>query len=131
MMRRLSMANIILLHQKLIDQTGGRHGIRDMNLIESAINRAFATFDGNDLYEMIEDKIAAITFGLVNNHGFVDGNKRIGVAAMILLLKLNGYILQYSQEDLTVLGTSIADGSMAEVDIKDWIIQHKKSSLIP
>jgi death-on-curing protein len=48
MMRRLSMANIILLHQKLIDQTGGRHGIRDMNLIESAINRAFATFDGND-----------------------------------------------------------------------------------
>jgi death-on-curing protein len=80
---------------------------------------------------MIEDKIAAITFGIVNNHGFVDGNKRIGVAVMILLLKLNGYTLQYSQEDLIVLGTSIADGSMAEVDVKDWLIQHKKSSLIP
>jgi death-on-curing protein len=111
MMRNLSIANVILLHQKLINQTGGSHGVRDKNLVESAIARAFATFDGNDLYEAIEDKVAAITFGLVNNHGFVDGNKRIGVAAMLLLLKLNGYSLKYSQQELIVMGISIADGS--------------------
>jgi len=127
MMRRLSVANIILVHQKLIDQTGGSHGVRDMNLIESAISRGFATFDGHDLYEMSEDKIAAITFGLVNNHGFVDGNKRVGVAVMLLLLKLNGYTLQYSQKELIIMGLSIADGSMSELAIKEWIHQHKKS----
>jgi death-on-curing protein len=61
-----------------------------MNLVESAISRAFATFDSNNLYEMTEDKIAAIILGLVNNHGFVDGNKRVGIAVM--LLYLNSYI---------------------------------------
>ncbi len=125
-MHGLSVENIMLLHQKLIDQTGGRHGVRDMNLVESAINRAFATFDGNDLYEMTEDKIAAIAFGLINNHGFVDGNKRVGIAVMLLLLKLNGYALHYSQEELVFIGIHIADGSMDEVGIQEWINQHKQ-----
>ena len=126
MMYRLSVANIILVHKKLIDQTGGSHGIRDMNLVESAISRTVATFDGNDLYETIEDKIAAITFSLVNNHGFVDGNKRVGIAVMLLLLKLNAYTMQYSQEELIVMGISIADGRMNEASIKEWINQHEK-----
>lgn len=126
MMYRLSVANIILVHKKLIDQTGGSHGIRDMNLVESAISRTVATFDGNDLYETIEDKIAAITFSLVNNHGFVDGNKRVGIAVMLLLLKLNTYTMQYSQEELIVMGISIADGRMNEASIKEWINQHEK-----
>ena len=126
MMHKLSKVNIILLHQKVIEQTGGSHGVRDMNLVESAISRAFATFDGKDLYQRTEDKIVAITFGLINNHGFVDGNKRIGIAAMLLLLKLNGYILNYSQEELIVMGLSIANGNMNEVGINDWISQHKQ-----
>ena len=126
MMRRISVANIILVHHKLIDQTGGSHGVRDISLVDSAISRAFATFDGNDLYEMTDDKIAATTFGLVNNHGFIDGNKRVGIAVMLLLLKLNGYTLQYSQEELIIMGISIADGSMDELGIKKWINQHKK-----
>lgn len=125
-MRKLSVENIILLHQKLIDQTGGSHGVRDINLVESAISRAFVTFDGNDLYEMTEDKIAAIAFGLINNHGFVDGNKRVGIAVMLLLLKLNGYTLHYSQEELIAMGISIADGSRDEVGIKEWINQYKQ-----
>ena len=72
----------MLVHQKLIDQTGGSHGVRDINLVDSAVSRVFATFDGNDLYEMTDDKIAATTFGLVNNHGFVDGNKRVGISVI-------------------------------------------------
>ena len=126
MMRRISVANIMLLHHKLIDQTGGSHGVRDINLIDSAVSRAFVTFDGNDLYEMTDDKIAATTFGLVNNHGFIEGNKRVGIAVMLLLLKLNGYTLQYSQEELIIMGISIADGRMDELGIKKWINQHKK-----
>lgn len=127
MMRRLSVKDIMLLHQKLIDQTGGSHGVRDLNLVDSAISRAFVTFDGNDLYETIEDKIAAITFGLINNHGFVDGNKRVGIAVMLLLLKLNDHTLQYSQAELIDMGISIADGSIDEAGIKEWIYKHRKS----
>ena len=81
-MRLLTVPDIILLHKKLIEQTGGSHGIRDASLIESAANRALTTFDGQDLYTTLDSKIAAITYSLVSNHGFVDGNKRVGIAAM-------------------------------------------------
>ena len=76
---------------------------------------------------MTEDKFAAITYGLVNNHGFVDGNKRIGIAGMLLLLRINGFILAYSQDELVVLGLSIADGTMDELGIREWINHHKKN----
>lgn len=103
-MRGLAVSDIIVLHQKVVNKTGGSHGIRDIGLIESAVNRAYATFGGNDLYETVEAKIAATTYGLVSNHGFIDGNKRIGVAAMLLLLRLNGYELWYSQHGLKRTG---------------------------
>lgn len=127
MMRGLAISDIIVLHQKVIDKTGGSHGIRNIGLIESAVNRAFVTFDGNDLYETVEAKIAATTYGLVNNHGFVDGNKRIGIAAMLLLLQLNGYILQYRQDELIELGLGLAAGNLNEKDIQQWIKEHKLS----
>ncbi|WP_371362000.1 hypothetical protein SRRS_32650 [Sporomusa rhizae] len=126
MMRLLTVTDIILLHKKLIEQTGGSHGIRDAGLIESAVTRALATFDGQDLYTTVKSKIAAVTYSLVSNHGFVDGNKRVGVAAMLLLLRINGYRLSYTQQELITLGLSIADGSAAENDISDWIEDHKQ-----
>ena len=123
-MRGLSVSDIIVLHQKVIDKTGGSHGIRDLGLIESAVNRAYATFGGNDLYETVEAKIAATAYSLVSNHGFVDGNKRIGIAAMLLLLQLNGYKLQYSQQELIDLGLGLAAGNLNENDIQQWIKAH-------
>jgi death-on-curing protein len=96
-----------------------------MRLIESAINRAFATFDGKDLYTTLEAKIAAITYGLVNNHGFVDGNKRIGVTAMLLLLRLNEYRLMYNQDELVEFGLGLATGTIDEASIRQWIEHHK------
>ena len=125
-MRLLTVHDIILLHTKLIEQTGGSHGIRDAGLIESAVNRALATFDGHDLYTTVESKIAAVTYSLVSNHGFVDGNKRVGVAAMLLLLRINGYQLSYTQQELVSLGLSLADGSAMENDILNWIENHKQ-----
>lgn len=92
-MIELSLENIILLHEKIINQTGGSSGIRDKGLIESAIKRAFMTYDGKDLYLELIDKVAVTTYSLINNHGFIDGNKRIGIVVMLLLLKINN--IQY------------------------------------
>jgi death-on-curing protein len=123
-MKGIDVEDVLNFHRKIIEQTGGSDGIRDIGLIESALNRALATFDSNDLYKDIEDKISVITYGLVKNHGFVDGNKRIGVSVMLLLLRLNGIKIKYSQNELVNLGLSIADGSIDEKDIKQWIKKH-------
>ena len=126
MMSKLSVEDIILLHQKVVDRTGGSQGIRDIGLVESAINRVFATFDGEELYKTTEAQIAVITYSLINNHGFVDGNKRIGIVTMLLLLRLNGYILQYSQQELIDLGLGLAAKRLNENDIQQWIKEHRR-----
>ncbi len=123
-MKKLGLEDVLVFHRKLIEQTGGSDGIRDLGLIESALNRAFMTYEGKDLYQEIEDKISVITYSLVNNHGFVDGNKRIGVAVMILLFRLNDIKVNYSQKELIDLGLGIADGFLKENEIKQWIKKH-------
>lgn len=120
-MKSLSVDNLILFHEKIIKQTGGASGIRDLNLIEGSLNRAFTTFDGVDLYNDLLDKISVNTYSLIKNHGFIDGNKRIGVAYMTFLLKLNGIDIKYTQQDLISLGLEIAEGKKDEKHIKDWI----------
>ncbi|MBZ9609253.1 type II toxin-antitoxin system death-on-curing family toxin [Clostridium estertheticum] len=124
-MKSIDIDNVLLFHKKIVDQTGGSEEIRDLGLIESALNRGYATFDGIDLYKDVEEKISAITHGLVKNHGFVDGNKRIGVSVMVLLLKLNSIQIKHSPHDLIELGLNIADGTFSEKDIKAWINNKK------
>ncbi|QUH21995.1 type II toxin-antitoxin system death-on-curing family toxin [Alkaliphilus sp. B6464] len=120
-MRVLNIQNIILFHEKIIKETGGSTGIRDRGLIESALDRAFATYDGVDLYPSVVEKISVIAHSLISNLGFIDGNKRIGVAAMIMLLKINNITIYYSQQELIDLGIGAAEGSMNEKDILNWI----------
>ncbi|MCT4592676.1 MAG: type II toxin-antitoxin system death-on-curing family toxin [Anaeromicrobium sp.] len=124
-MKNIGLDNILAFHTKIISKTGGSDGVRDRGLIESALNRAFVTFDGKDLYKEAEKKISIITHGLIRNHGFVDGNKRIGAAVMILLLRLNKIDINYTQEELVDFGLSVAEGKMNEEDIFNWINQHK------
>jgi death-on-curing protein len=100
-------------------------GVRDRSLLESAINKANQTFDGQDLYEGIHKKISVITYSLIKNHGFVDGNKRIGVATMLLLLKLNEFNIKYTQEELIEIGLRTAEGIYNEEDIERWILRHQ------
>lgn len=125
-MRTLTKEQLLKLHTKVINASGGSDGVRDEGLIDSALDRHKATFGGVDLYESVEKKIAVTTHSLISNHGFIDGNKRIGVIALDVLSTLNNIKLEYEQEDMIELGLKVAQGAMNEDDIYDWIKRHRK-----
>lgn len=121
----LTVEEIIALHYKLIDRTGGSYGLRDRNLLESAIYSAMSGFDGSEAYPTIEEKAARLMYSLINNHAFVDGNKRIGVFTMLITLKLNDVKINYTQAELISLGLSVAQGETDYEEILCWISEHK------
>ncbi len=121
----LTIEEIIILHEKLIDRTGGSQGIRDIGLLESAVYSAESSFDDVEMYPTVEEKAARLMFSLTNNHSFVDGNKRIGVLTMLMTLELNGVYLDYSQKELIDLGLSVADGTKKYGEILAFIRNHK------
>lgn len=120
----LTVEEIISIHGKLIDKTGGSHGLRDQNLLESAVYSAMSSFEDNETYPSVEEKAARLMFSLTNNHAFVDGNKRIGVFTMLMTLQLNNIKLGYTQSELVALGLSVADGTTGYDNILDWIKEH-------
>ncbi len=125
-MIKFSKEKILLLHKILAEATGGSVGVRDEGLLDSALESAFASFDGKDLYPTKEEKGARIGFSLISNHAFVDGNKRIGVYVMLSFLEMNGIKIRCSEEDLVNIGFSIADGSMGYDDLLHWIVEKSK-----
>jgi len=118
-MIRFSSEKVKLLHQLMAEATGGSVGVRDEGLLDSAIEDAFATFDGVELYPSKEEKAAKLGYSLISNHAFVDGNKRIGVYVMLSFLELNGIHIEAADEDVVSLGLGVADGSMEQKDILD------------
>lgn len=124
-MKRLTKEQIVFLHQELLDQTGGSSGIRDEGLLESAIQIPFQSFDNDDLYPSIQQKAARLAFGLVKNHTFVDGNKRIGAHTMLVFLALNGIELAYEQVELSGIILQVASGECDEAGLLRWILQHE------
>ncbi len=106
----LNIEEIILLHTKLIAKTGGLDGIRDLKLLDSALSSAYASFEGKDLYSSIEEKAARLCFAIISNHSFIDGNKRIGILAMLMILNLYNIKIVYTQKELIDLGLSTASG---------------------
>ncbi|WP_338026009.1 type II toxin-antitoxin system death-on-curing family toxin [Abyssisolibacter fermentans] len=94
-------------------------------MIESSLSRGIVSFDGKDLYKTDIEKISAITYSLINNHAFIDGNKRIGVSIMLLLLRINNINLAYTQEELIDLGLSIAENKIDIFDIAEWIVGYR------
>ena len=124
-MIRFSREKVKLLHQLMAEATGGSVGVRNEGLLDSAIEGAFATFDGVELYPSKEEKAAKLGYSLISNHAFVDGNKRIGVYVMLSFLELNGIHIEAADEDVVSLGLGVADGSMEQKDILDWIHKHK------
>ena len=117
---------VVKIHRSLIEKTGGMDGIRDAQLLDSALKTPFQTFGGNNLYPDILDKASQLCYSLIENHPFIDGNKRIGVHLMLLFLKLNNIEVNYSQQELVDFGLDIASWKMSKNDIKGWIIEHRK-----
>lgn len=125
-MIRLTKKQILTLHSQLIKAYGGSDGIRDENLLESALESPFQSFGGKDLYPSIQAKAARLCYGLVKNHAMADGNKRIGVHVMLVFLEINGYDLEYSQKELVDLIFGVAEGERDYMDILHWLIEHQK-----
>ena len=123
-MKRLSQSQILLFHQELIDRFGGVQGVRDEGLLDSALNAPFRTFAGNDLYPSILEKAAKLGYGIVSNHPFVDGNKRIGALAMMTFLKINGISLGYTHEELIDVILDVASGALSCNDLLQWLANH-------
>ncbi len=114
------------IHSILISKTGGMDGVRDENLLDSALKAPFQTFGGKDLYPEILDKASQLCYSLIENHPFADGNKRIGVHLTLLFLKLNNVELAYTQKELIEFGLNIASGKMSKDSIKEWLVIHRK-----
>lgn len=115
---------IVFLHQELIRTSGGLNGIRDEGLLDSAVLSPLQSFDGEDLYPGLIDKASRLAFGLIRNHPFIDGNKRVGAHAMLLLLYLNDMEMTYEDEDLIQMILRIAAGEAEEEELHDWITGH-------
>ena len=120
----ISAEDVILIHSRVIEGSGGLDGLRDRDGLEAAVSAPMQTFDGKGLYPTDLEKIARLGFGLASNHAFVDGNKRIGAMMTQLLLKWNGYDLTLHTGELADMFIAIADGTAKEKDLLDWIHRH-------
>ena len=120
----LTVDEIINLHSKLVAKTGGSAGLRDRGLLESAIYSAMGGFGDEEAYPTIEEKAARLMYALVNNHAFVDGNKRIGVLVMLTTLRLNSVELKFTQTELIELGLQTASGKADYEQVLEFIKSH-------
>lgn len=123
-MKRLTKEQVLRLHEDLIEEFGGIHGVRDEGLLESALSAPFQTFDGQDLYPSVLEKAGRLGYGLIRNHPFLDGNKRIGVHVLLVCLALNGVRLSYDDEDLIQTALGVASGSVAFEEFYRWLSEH-------
>ena len=123
-MRYLTLAEVLDLHRRVIEQCGGADGVRELSGVESAVAQTQMTFDGDDLYPTIESKATALCFSLVMNHPFLDGNKRIGHAAMETLLVMNGYELVSDVDDTEKVILALAGGNLSREELLEWVTSH-------
>jgi len=123
-MRYLSVQEVISLHSLLIAQSGGSSGLRDRGALESAVAQPEASFGGQDLYPDLASKAAALGHSLIQNHPFVDGNKRVGHAAMEVFLLLNGNELDASVDEQEKIIIEVASGNVSRIELSGWISKH-------
>ncbi|MEG0297549.1 MAG: Fic family protein [Clostridium sp.] len=125
-MKNLTLTEIIYINDLTIKKHGGSPGIKNQSLIESSLNSGLATFDGDDLYRTLEDKISMISYSFIKNHGFNDGNKRVGCIVLLTLCHKNKIPIKPLQKDLISLGLGVASGTLGKDEIKSFIITHKR-----
>ena len=125
-MIRLTKKQLLLLHEELITETGGAVGIRDEGLLDSALAAPFQSFEGHTPYPSLQQKAARLGYGLVKDHPFVDGNKRIGAHAMLVFLALNGIEMDYTQEKLADTFLNLAAGKIGFEELLQWVLAHEQ-----
>ena len=128
MIRDLALIKVLELHRRILEQSGGALGIRDLGLLESAIAQPRMTFGGEDLYPNLWEKAAALGFSIIMNHPFVDGNKRTGHAATETLLVLNGLEISASVDEQERVVLAIASGDLGREAFVEWLQQHTAPS---
>lgn len=128
MIRYLTLIEVLELHRKILEQSGGALGIRDMGLLESAIAQPRMTFDGEDLYPSLLEKAAALGFSIILNHPFIDGNKRTGHAATETFLVLNGVEINASVDEQERMVLAIASGELGREAFVEWLQRNTTAS---
>jgi len=123
-MRLLTFDEVLVLHAHVLATSGGGQGLRDANALHSAVEQPHMTFDGVDLYPNLARKAAALGHSLIANHPFVDGNKRVGHAAMEVMLVLNGFELSASVDEQESVVLAVASGAMSRDDFGTWVEGH-------
>ena len=123
-MRYLTLRETLALYHRVIDQSGGSRGIRDLGAIESALAQPQMTFGGADLYPTLAEKAAILGFSLIMNHPFIDGNKRLGHAAIEVFLVLNGYEIEASVDEQESVILQVASGEMGREAFTHWLQIH-------
>ena len=123
-MRYVTLGEVLELHRRIIQQTGGASGVHNLAALESAVAQPRMTFEGKDLYPTIEDKAAALAFFIIQNHSFMDGNKRCGHAAMETFLVLNGKEIEAPVDEVEKIILEVASGKLSLKDCTDWLTRH-------
>ena len=123
-MRKISVEEVIYMHSELVKETGGSDGIRDMGLLESAVNAPYQSFGDFELYPTIYHKAARLGFGLAQNHAFIDGNKRIAAHAALVFLRVNGVKIKCTEFELFATFYKLAASEITFDDLLDWIMNH-------
>ena len=124
-MIKLSQEKVLTLHKLITAETGGDPNVRDIALLNSALESAFATFGGKELYPTKQEKGARLGFALISNHAFVDGNKRIGVFVLLTFLEINGIKLRPINAEVARVGLAVAAGEMKYEELLDWILENE------
>ncbi|MBQ8791777.1 MAG: type II toxin-antitoxin system death-on-curing family toxin [Ruminiclostridium sp.] len=120
-MIKFSQEKVLLLHKLITEETGGDPNIRDFDLLESALESAFQTFGGEEIYPTKEEKGARIGYSLISNHAFVDGNKRIGMYILLTFLEINGVPIHPTVDDVARVALAVASGEMKYEELLEWV----------
>jgi death-on-curing protein len=123
-MRYLTLGEVLDLHRRIIEQSGGAVGVRELGGVESAVAQPQMTFGDQELYPTIESKATALCFSLVMNHPFVDGNKRVGHAAMETFLVINGFEIVANVDDAEKIILTLAAGELSRAELLEWVTSH-------
>jgi len=125
----LTIEQVLVVHTVLIKRYGGRHGVRDHGLLESAVFRPQTSAFGQDAYPTLFEKCAVLGYSIIKNHPFLDGNKRTGFAGMHLMLLVNGHDLVSNTEEEVAMAENVATGKMDELEIASWLKEHSRKSV--